>query len=767
MTPNQTLPPLAVIGQPLDRVDGRLKVTGEARYSAEIDVPGVLHAALVPSTIGKGKIRALDAGPAERAPGVVAVLSHLNAPRLARPTPRPAGESLPILQGPDILYYGQYVAVVVAATLEQAEYAATLVRPAYDAQPPTVALDAPGTETVRPPLRFGSTGPAMQTARGNPAQGLAEAAVRVEQTYTVPTEHHNPLEPLATLASWTGDELLVYETTQGVSDTRQVLAEVFGVPQAQVRVVTKFLGGGFGCKGNCWTSTLLAVLAARLVGRPVKLVLTRQQLFIANGHRTESRQQVALGATAAGRLTGIRHATRSHTSQLDNFVEPCGMLAQMLYSCPSVAVSHELVRLDVSTPTFARGPGEASGSFALESALDELAHALHLDPIELRNRNYAETDEQAQRPFSSKALRECLALGAAKFDWGRRRAQPRQVREGRWLVGYGVAVACYPANFMAATASASFAADGQVVVRCGTQDLGTGMYTIGTQLAADTLGLPVAQVHYEIGDTRLPAAPMSRGSSASASARSAVRAACLALRARLILLATQDAHAPLGGLTEKDIVVENGRMRARNDPARAETYAAALHRLGQHLVEATAGAAPGPERPEPGQPAEHAVAQPGQPAPPAIPAYSFHSFGAQFCEVRVDEEIGLLQVRRMLGVFGAGRILNPKTARSQIQGGMVWGLSMATHEESHRDPRYGHIVNADLAEYHVPVSLDVPALEVHFVDEPDEAVNPLGVKGVGELGIVGAAAAIANAIFNATGRRLRQLPITPDKLLQS
>ena len=756
------------LGQPVSRLDGPAKVTGQARYAAELPRPGLVHAVLVPATIGRGRIAALDAGPAERAPGVLAVLSYLNAPRLARPTPRPAGESLPVLQGPAIYYHGQYVAVVVAETLEQATHAATLLAIDYQAEVPRVDLLDPAAATVRPARRFGPSGPALQTERGSQAQGLAAAAVQLRRTYYVPTLFHHPLEPLATLAYWEGEHLTVHDTTQGVSDTRRTLAEVFGLPQAQVRVVAAYIGGGFGCKGNCWTSTRLAALAARHVGRPVRLSLTRAQMVLANGHRAQTQQELTLGATQEGHLTAIDHHTRTHTSQLDTFTEPCGVITQTLYSCPNVRTSHELVRLDVSSPTFARGPGEAGGSFALESALDELAHELGLDPLELRLRNYAERDEQADRPFSSKAQRECYRLGAERFGWAARPARPRARQQGNWLVGYGMATAAYPANFLAATASVSYrATDGRVLVRCGTQDLGTGMYTIAAQVAADALGLPLAAVSVELGDTTLPAAPMSRSSAGAASAGSAIRAAGQQLRLRLLELATQDTQAPLYGLTAAELDVADGRIFARADPARHETYRAVLLRLALPLVEATAGAAPGLERPEPGLPTPSPPqAENGQPAPPAVPQYAFHSFGAHFCEVWVDEAIGRLEVRRLLGVYGAGRILNPKTARSQLLGGLVWGRSMATHEQTHRDPRTGAVLNPDLGSYHVPVCLDVPAdVQVLFVDEHDALVNPLGAKGVGELGIVGTAAAIANAVFNATGKRIRDLPVTPAKLL--
>jgi xanthine dehydrogenase YagR molybdenum-binding subunit len=760
-----------IIGKPIDRVDGYLKVTGGARYSAEIPTEKVVHAVLCQSTIARGRIRSIDTQAAERAPGVLAVITHLNAPRLAQLTWLPAGQSLPILQKPEIYYYGQNIGVVVATTLEQAEYAAALVRATYDEQQPVGMMAQWLNEAFLPPMGLsGGSGGPVDSRRGDVAQGLS-GAVSIEQTYTTPIEHHNAMEPHATIALWEGDNLTVYDTTQNVSGVRQVLASAFGMRQENVRVVSRFLGGGFGSKGLNWPHTTIAAIAAQRVKRPVKLVLERPQMFTSAGHRAPTSQQITLGATRAGKLTAIRHATTSHTSMFDDFVEPCGLMTRMMYSCPNVEVSHRLVRANVGTPTFTRAPGEASGSFALESAIDELAYALNLDPIELRNRNYAERDEHENHPWSSKSLRETYRLGAERFGWSRRNPVPRSMRDGRYLIGYGVASATYPANYRAASARAVFFADGRALVQTGTHDLGTGTYTIMTQIAAETLGLPVDRVRFELGDTRLPPSPGAGGSASAASAGSAVQAAARSLRSRLIEMALRDENSPLFGLGTSAVTVESGRIFARDNRSRGDTYVQVLARLGEKVVEVVASAQPGRERATPGGAPANANQRPGTEQDRGTQAqesqsgvYSFHSFGAHFCEVRVDPDLGTVRVARLLGCYGVGRVLNLKTATSQMHGGMVWGIGMALHEETHMDTR-GYYANANLGEYHLPVNADIPAIETYFVEENDQYVNPIGAKGIGEIGIVGVAAAIANAVYHATGKRVRDLPITMDKLI--
>lgn len=748
------------IGDPLTRVDGPLKVTGGARYAAEIPLPNLAHAVLVPATIARGQVAAIDDRAARQAPGVLAVITFRNAPRLNRPKYLPAGQSVPILQGPEVYYAGQPIGVVVADTFEHATYAASLVRATYRGEPPATAME-PQLAAAYQPKKMQIGLPAA-TRRGSVARGLETAEVSLQAVYRTPFEHHNPMEPHATTAVWEGDKVTVYDATQGVSGDRQAIAQILGIDKEKVRVVSHFLGGGFGCKGQSWPHAAIAVVAAREVKRPVKLVLTRPHMFASHGHRPETIQTIDLGATRDGRLTAIRHDIVNHTSVTDDFVEPAGSITQFLYSCPNVEVSHRLVRLNTGTPTFTRAPGFASGSFALECAMDELAWQLGLDPIDLRLRNYAEKDEHIDRPWSSKSLRQCYQEGAAAFGWQRRGKVAGGQREGRWLVGYGMASAAYPAHFRPSAAKATMAADGSVLVQCGTQELGTGTYTVMSQVAARALGISPQKVRFELGDTRLPPAPLSAGSATVASAGSSVHLAAVALRDKLVAMAVGDPGSPLAGAPAREVEAADGRLVRRGGTA-GESYQELLTRLGTERVSAEATAGPGPEQghDQPAQPGS-AAAQGGQ---NVTGHHSYNSFGAQFCEVRVDPELGIVRLVRMTGCFAGGRILNAATARSQLMGGMVWGIGMALTEETRLDRNRGAFSNANLADYLVPVNADVPPIEVLMVEEPDPYVNPIGAKGLGEIGIVGAAAAIANAVYHATGKRLRTLPLTPDRLL--
>ncbi|MDB5865617.1 MAG: Periplasmic aromatic aldehyde oxidoreductase, molybdenum binding subunit YagR, partial [Betaproteobacteria bacterium] len=598
--------------------------------------------------------------------------------------------------------------------------------------------------------------------RGDYAAAVKSAPRRLEQVYRTPTEHHNPMEPHATIAAWQGEKLTVYDATQGVSNVADNLAELFGLAPDDVHVIDPFVGGGFGCKGQSWLHTPLAAMAARAVGRPVKIVLTRKQMFTSNGHRPETRQATTLGAEADGKLTAIAHHAHGHTSQLDEFMEPTGSPVGMLYSCANVDIEHKLVRLNVGAPTYMRAPGESSGSFSIETAMDELAVSLGVDPIELRLRNYAQIDESTGHPFSSKSLRECYARGAEAFGWAKRDPKPRSMRDGRWLVGYGMATATYPANYRPAGAKAIMLADGSVQILCGTQDLGTGTYTILTQIAAETLGVSPQNVRVLIGDSRYPRAPTSGGSCSATSTGSAVQAAAQALRGRLVGYATQDEASPLWNVKSSEIETKEGRLGAKSDPSKMVTYADVMKRYGRRSVEQEAFARPGIERgpaaggaPTGTEPADKGKEQ----------AYSMHGFGAQFCEVRVDPELGIIRVARWTGAFALGKVLNDKTLKSQLEGGIVWGIGMGLQEETLIDRRYGRFVNTNLAEYHVPVNADVPPIELILVEEEDRLVSPIGAKGAGEIGITGAAAAIGNAVYHATGKRIRELPITLDKLL--
>ncbi len=561
------------IGDPLTRFDAPLKVGGGARYSAEIPLPGLSYAVLVPATIASGRIVAIDERWARSAQGVLAVISFRNSLKLQRPKFLPAGQSLPILQGPDIHYAGQPIAVVVADTFEHATHAASLVALSYDAQTPAADIDA-ALASAYQPEKIQSGSPAA-SRRGNFETGLQQAEVSISAVYRTPFEHHNPMEPHATVAAWDADGLTVYESTQGVANSQQALAQIFGIDPQQVRVISHFLGGGFGCKGQNWPHTSIAAMAAKQVGRPVKLVLTRPQMFSANGHRPATIQSVQLGANRSGRLTAIRHDSVNHTSLSDDFVEPAGSITEYLYSCQNVDVRHRIVRLNTGTPTFTRAPGFSSGSFALECAMDELAHRLQMDPIALRLANFAERDEHEDRPWSSNSLRLCYAQGAAHFGWERRPATPGSRREGHWQIGYGMAAASYPAHFRPAKARAIMRPNGEVLVQCGTQDIGTGTYTVLAQVAAQALAVPVERVRVELGDTRLPVGPGSGGSSTAAAAGSAVHLAALALRNKLVAIAIDDPASPLHDAPANEVDVIDGRM-PRRGASSGESYQALL-----------------------------------------------------------------------------------------------------------------------------------------------------------------------------------------------
>jgi xanthine dehydrogenase YagR molybdenum-binding subunit len=728
-------------GQPLDRVDARLKVTGKAAYSADVPVANVAHAVIVGSTIGKGKIASIDAKAARGLPGLLAIVTHENALKVEQ-----GGEGdrvLQLLQDDQVRYDGQPVAVVVADTLERAHHAASLLKIDYRAEPALTGLDAeaPGAYT---PKQAGRD--AADSNRGGFDEAFRQASVRVEQTYRTPREHHNPLEPHATVAVWHGpDRLTLYDATQGVFVVRKRLARVFGLSPDKVRVISKFLGGGFGCKGSPWSHVALASMAAKIVGRPVKLVLTRHQMFAFVGFRPQTEQKIAIGARQDGTLVALRHDLLSETSRFDEFVEGSAVVSRMLYACPNVRTSHRLVRLDLNTPTFMRAPGKASGNYALESAMDELSYALKIDPLALRLKNYAEVDPESGKPWTSKALRACYESAAKRFGWEKRATEPRSMRDGRLLVGWGMATASYPAGLSTSSAEARLLADGTALVRAGSQDLGTGTYTVMTQVAADALGLPVSSVRFDLGDTALPEAPLSAGSRTAASVGSAVRLAGVEVRRRLAVLATETPSSPLYGTKPDRLEAADGVLFDRDDSRRRQSYADVLKSAQKKDLFAVVESKEKPERKN----------------------FAAHAFGAQFAEVVVDEELGDVRVRRMVGAFGAGKVLNAKTARSQLIGGMVWAIGFALQEHTVRDARSGRVVTRDLADYHVPVHADVPALDAVLVEEDDSHVSEVGAKGVGEIGITGGVAAIANAVYHATGRRVRDLPITIDKLLRS
>ena len=737
------------VGKPMDRVDGRLKVTGGAKYAAEFPLPNIAHAVILTSSIAKGRVAKMDTSAADSAPGVIKILTPMNAPRVPSDpgspgagAARPQDRKITVLQDDKVYYNNQPIALAIAETLEQAMYAASLIQVEYHEEKPVLDMEREKKNAYKP--KAANQEP-TDTDRGDFEAGNRAADRRVEQIYTTPMENHNPMEPHATTAVWDGDDhLTVYDATQGVFGVRNVLAKIFALPKPNVRCVSYFVGGGFGSKGSVWSHVPLAALAAKTVNRPVRLSLTRAQMFGIVGYRPRTEQHLLLAATSDGALTASRHASWSQTSTFDEFVEPTASATRMLYESPAQETSHRLVRLNFGTPTYMRAPGESSGTYALETAMDELAYALKMDPVQLRLRNYAEADPESKKPWSSKSLRECYQTGAERFGWERRTPEPRSMRapDGR-LLGMGMATATYPARRSASSALARLLPDGTAYVQAGTQDIGTGTYTIMTQIAADALGLPPERVRFELGDTEMPETPVSGGSQTAASTGSAVKEAGRMARDQAIQLAIADLASPLHGLTASDIDVKDGKIFATAAPATGETYADLIARQKLPKIEAKSQTKPGPEKDQ----------------------YAMHSFGAVFVEALVDPDLGEIRLNRIVGAYGAGQILNAKTGRSQLIGGVVFGVGMALMEQTVPDLRTGRIVNRDLAEYHVPVNADIPEIDITFVDEVDTVINPIGAKGIGEIGITGVVAAIGNAVYHATGVRVRDLPITLDKII--
>ncbi|SAL72045.1 xanthine dehydrogenase family protein molybdopterin-binding subunit [Caballeronia telluris] len=736
---------MSVIGKPLDRTDGVLKVTGQARYSADNPESMLAHAVIVTSTIAKGRIASIQTAGAEALPGVLLVMTYQTAMRLpnggnpdAQP---PAVRKLTLLQTNEVRYSGEPVAVVVADTLERAVDAARQVQVRYEAAAPNADFQR-AKASAYPPQKMNNR--PVNTARGDAEAGLRQGPTRLDAVYTTPYEHHNPMEPHATLARWDGPNLTLYDATQGVSGAKGAVSKILGIPEANVRVICPFVGGGFGCKGSVWSHVVLAAMAAKQTGRPVRLVLERPQMWGIVGNRPFTEQRIQVAAREDGTLTGMRHDVISTTSTFEDWTETSAIVTRMMYAVPNQSTSHKLVKLDIGTPTFTRAPGETSGSFALESAMDEMAYQLRMDPLAFRLKNYAENEPQEKKPWSSKALRECYETGAGKFGWARRNPKPRSMRDGHTLIGMGVASATYPANRSEASAIARILPDGTAMVASGTQDLGTGTYTIMTQVAADSLGFAPENVRFALGDSSLPKAPVSGGSQSAASVSPAVQAAATQARDQLIAMAIADAGSPLAGVPRDDVTVDNGWVVSRSAPSKRDPAAAVIARNGGRPIEATATVKPGSEKQQ----------------------YSFHSFGAVFAEVHVDEDLGTIRVARIVGVYDVGTLLNAKTAHSQLMGGIVWGIGSALLEKSDLDARYGRYTNANLAEYHVPVNADIGELDISFVGPPDPHINPLGARGIGEIGITGVSGAIANAVYHATGVRVRDLPVTLDKVLR-
>ena len=700
-----------VIGKGLNRKDGRAKVTGTATYAAEHQIPGLVQGYLVTASIAHGQIKSLDTEAAATAPGVIAVFTHKNAPAVSQPTndfmTSKIYEARLPLSDDQIHYAGQIIGLVVADTFERARHAAQLVKVEYATQEPIIEPDK-ATFNEAPP----QMGQAMTFEKGNFAAGIEDAAVEITATYTTATELHAVMEPHAIIAHWQdADTLTVYEPSQWVMGSQRTYAEMFGLPVEKVRIVTPFIGGGFGSKAFPWIHAILGAAAARQLQRPLKVVLSRRQMTANTGHRSQTEQTIHLGANADGSLMAIDHAVKSCTSPVDVFTEPCTSITSVLYTAPNIRLHQELAVMNVGTPTFMRAPGENPGLWALESAMDELAWELKIDPVELRLKNETQEHQRKGLPYSAKHFAECLQVGAQQFGWQNRPKKVRSLtREGK-LIGWGMAASAFPALRTSATVTVRLLADGTAHVLTSGNDMGTGAYTIVAGTAAEILGLAVEQIRVEMGDSLLPNGGMAGGSQMTATLVPAVMAAC-----KEVLKTAEATTAP-------------------------EAFAT-LHQSGQAAFEATASSAPGDEGKK----------------------WAFQSWGAHFCEVSVDQEIGRLRINRWVSVMNIGRVMNAKTAASQIRGGVIMGIGQALMEECHFDPNIGYPVVYDLATYHVPTHADIPRIQVTFVGEPDYHFNPAGVRGLGEIGITGVSAAIANAIYHATGKRIRDLPITPDKL---
>ena len=744
----ETLPALRATGVPHKRVDGRLKVTGAARYAAEFTADAMTYGFVVSSTITTGRIVSIDASAALALRGVLLVLTHQNRPplpldeKLYKDMIAPSGTPFRPLWDERVWYSGQPVALVVAESHELARYAASLVVVRYESTPHRTDIDQAVMSAVSPSTEKGGFDP-PPPARGDARAALASAVARVDAFYSTPAEYHSPMEMHGcTVVPDEQGRLTVYEKTQGVGNTKSYLTQVFGLKDDEVQVIAPFVGGAFGSGLRPYYHLALAVMAARALKRPVRLTLTRQQMFTF-AHRPQSIQRVALGADARGRLQAVIHEAVAETSQYEDFCDSTVNWAGKLYRCDNVAMGYKLVRLDVPTPSDARAPGATQGLFALEMAMDELAEALQMDPLELRLINYAERNANKNLPFSSKALRECYREGAARFGWSKRPLAPRARREGHELIGWGMATGAWDAMQIEAAARAVMTRDGRVTVSSSTADIGTGTYTAMSQIAADALGVAVSDVSFELGDTRLPKAPIEGGSWTVSSVGSAVDVVCKRLHNRLVELAREHGGGRFAAAPREEVRRSGNQLVCGAGPEDAVRIDTLLERAGLEEVEEQASVKPHEKQ----------------------RAYSMGTHSAVFVEVRVDEALGTVRVTRVVSAIAAGRIVNPKMAANQIAGGVVWGISMALHEHGQFDHALGRQMNHNFAEYHVPVNADIRDIDVLFVDEHDDIVNPLGVKGVGEIGVVGVAAAVSNAIWHATGKRIRDLPITLDKLI--
>jgi xanthine dehydrogenase YagR molybdenum-binding subunit len=736
------------IGTATSRIDGIAKVTGAAKYAAEFDAPGLAYGSVVTSTVAKGYITRMDPSAAMRVNGVIEVLTHENRPPMAdddqayKDDVAPAGSPFRPLRDNKIVFNGQPIALVIAETSEIARFAASLVQVEYEEEAHVTDIFAArdAATPVKPPSNPIEALFTPPKPRGKPDEALATAAVRHEGEYYVPIEHHNPMEPYAATVIYENDgKLIVYDKTQGVQNVHRYLCGVFGMKPQDVRVMSPFVGGGFGSGLRPQFEVVLAVLAARALQRSIRVVLTRPQMY-ALGYRPAMIQRIALGANTGGTLAAITHDAVTVTSRYEEYFRQETGWSGLLYKCPNAKYEHKLARLDLPTSCDMRAPSAPTALFALESAMDELALALKLDPLELRLRCYSDRDQHEDRPFSSKALRECYRQGAKAFGWDKRKPEPRSMRDGGDLVGWGMATGMWEAMQMPIAVRIVLSANGHAEVACATSDIGTGTYTIMAQVAADMLGLPLENISIKLGDSSLPNSPVEGGSWIAASVSNGIATTVNAIRDKLLGLAKQMPNSPLANATLDEVRLADGMLVSKRDGSHSVSIADAMRHSAVDRIEQE---------------------ETTTPASDAARAHNTHS--AVFAEVKIDEELGVIRVTRVVSAVAAGRVLNTKTANSQILGSVVWGIGMALHEETLIDHKLGRVINANIAEYHVPVNADVHEIKVIFVDEADDS-NPLGVKGLGEIGIVGVAAAIANAVYHATGKRVRDLPITLDKL---
>jgi xanthine dehydrogenase YagR molybdenum-binding subunit len=744
--PADAPPPSAIIGAAVPRIDGPLKTTGAARYASDYNFPGLVYAVPVRATIASGKILRVDSAAAEAMPGVCLVMHHGNIMPLYRNASGGRNsENRPAFEDETVYYWGQYVAAVVAETFEQAQAAAAAVRVEYE--PAKFSVDTSLSDSL--PAEGQPGGPGIMSQRGDTDAAFASAAVKVDEVYITPVETHNPMEMHATVAVWDGKKYTLYESSQGVMNHQNVMAQVLGEPRENVEVVSRFIGSGFGGKLFPWPHSAIAAAASRKLNRPVKFTLSRKMMFANSGHRPRTQQRIRLGATPDGKLVSLQQDYRNHTSYVDDVRENCGEATPFLYSTKNLKVTSALVRRNVGTPSPMRGPGAVPGLFALESAMDELAIKLKMDPVQLRLSLDTLVDEEKNKPFSSRHLKECLQVGAEKFGWARRTAEVGSMRQGDLVLGWGVAAASWGANRGVCDASVNLWCDGKARVSCGTQDIGTGSYTVIAQIITDKTGIPVRDVEVVLGSSSLPPGPTSGGSTATSTFVPAVIDAVNAAVKVVLTVASTTKGSPFAGKNAKSLTLTAGRVHEKDQPAAGGVpYGEIIHMA--NLASANGDGKSG-----------------GLGADPKSHDYSTHSFGAQFVEVEWDPGIARLRVSRVVSVVDGGRIINQRTATNQMAGAIVMGVGMGLFEETVYDPRNGHPVNDNFADYIVPTIADMPQIDVHFLDIPDFLLNEYGTRGIGEIGLAGVAPAITAAVYHATGVRLRQVPVKIEDLLRA